>query len=302
MTDRTDHGPTFDPYQTYKTSRPAVAPVRVTEACLVFIYPTGPQMGTRYVLKRAGALIGRTDDCEIRNVDASVSRTHARIECRDDGYYAVDLGSTNGTFVNNVPQPETRLEDGDYLRIGNCIYRFLAGGNLEAEYHEEIYRLTVMDGLTGVHNRRSLTEFLDRELARAQRHDRPLALALFDIDRFKAINDGRGHLAGDTTLRELAGLLKAVVRKDEMLARYGGEEFAMVLPETDAERAVQACERVRRVVEAHPFEYAGVRIPVTVSVGVASSAADTESPEALLRAADAKLYEAKNTGRNRVAY
>lgn len=290
-----------DPYQTYKTSRAVALPTQASDACLVFIYPTGPQMGERYVLDQADAVIGRTEDCQIRNTDASVSRTHARIECRDDGYYAVDLGSTNGTFVNNVTQRVARLADGDYLRIGNCIYRFLAGGNLEAEYHEEIYRLTVIDGLTGVHNRRSLTDFLDRELARAHRYARPLALALFDIDRFKAINDGLGHLAGDTVLRELATLLKGAVRKDELLARYGGEEFAVVLPETTAGQAVRACERVRQAVARHRFGYGGDAVAVTVSVGVAVSGADTDTPEQLIQAADVKLYEAKRGGRNRVA-
>lgn len=292
--------PTHDPYQTYRSAKALVLPTRVTDACLVYIYPTGPHMGERYVLKQSDAVIGRTDDCQIRNTDASVSRAHARVECRDDGFYAVDLGSTNGTFVNNIPHKEARLEDGDYLRIGNCIYRFLAGGNLEAEYHEEIYRLTVMDGLTGAHNRRYLTEFLDRELARAQRYDRPLTLALFDIDRFKGINDQYGHLAGDMTLRELAGLLRSGVRKDELLSRYGGEEFAMVLPETTGEQAVQVCERLRQAVAGHHFEYAGEVIPVTISAGVAIYTPDMMSPEDLIQAADTKLYEAKSTGRNKV--
>jgi two-component system cell cycle response regulator len=291
----------FDPSQTYRTAKAVVLPVRVTDACLVFIYPTGPQMGARYVLKESAA-IGRTDDCQVRNTDASVSRAHARLECREDGYYVLDLGSTNGTFVNNAPVTEALLHDGDYLRIGNCIYRFLEGGNLEAEYHEEIYRLTVQDGLTGLHNRRSLTEFLDRELSRAERHDRPLALALFDIDRFKTINDGHGHLAGDTVLRQLAALLRPVVRKDELLARYGGEEFAMVLPETSGENAVKACERLRQTVAEHRFEYDGRDIPVTVSIGVAVNGPDADTPERLLRSADAKLYQAKAAGRNKVVF
>jgi two-component system, cell cycle response regulator len=294
--------PAHDPYQTYKSAKAVVLPTRATDACLVYIYPTGPHMGERYVLKQADAVIGRTDDCQIRNTDASVSRTHARVECREDGYYAVDLGSTNGTFVNNIPHKEVRLDDGDYLRIGNCIYRFLAGGNLEAEYHEEIYRLTVMDGLTGAHNRRYLTEFLDRELARAQRYDRPLTLAMFDIDRFKGINDVHGHLAGDMALRELAKILREGVRKDELLARYGGEEFAMVLPETTGEQAVNACERLRQAVEAHRFEYGGEVIPVTISVGVACFHSAMHSPEDLVSAADAKLYDAKATGRNKVSF
>ncbi len=291
----------FDPSQTFRTAKSLVLPIQASDACLVFIYPTGPSMGARYVLKDE-ALIGRTDDCHIRNTDASVSRAHARLEARDDGYHVIDLGSTNGTFVNNAPVRECILQDGDYLRIGNCIYRFLGGGNLEAEYHEEIYRLTVLDGLTGLHNRRYLTEFLDRELSRAERHARPLALALFDIDRFKSINDGFGHLAGDTVLRELANVLRPVVRKDELLARYGGEEFAMVLPETPGEQAVEACERLRRTVAEHHFEYDGKPIPVTVSIGVATNGLDADTPERLLRAADTRLYKAKGGGRNRVAF
>ena len=291
----------FDPSQTFRTAKAVILPVRVTDACLVFIYPTGPHMGARYVLKES-AVVGRTDNCQVRNTDASVSRAHARLDCREDGYHVTDLGSTNGTFVNNAPVTEARLSDGDYLRIGNCIYRFLEGGNIEAEYHEEIYRLTVQDGLTGLHNRRSLTEFLDRELSRAERHSRPLALALFDIDRFKSVNDGFGHLAGDTILRELAALLRPVVRKDELLARYGGEEFAMVLPETPVESAVKACERLRQTVAEHYFEYDGRPIPVTVSIGVAVNGPAADTPERLLRAADTKLYQAKAAGRNRVAY
>jgi two-component system, cell cycle response regulator len=287
--------------QTYKTAKVQNLAIPATDACLVFIYPTGPQMGARYVLKTSDSIIGRTEECQIRNNDGSVSRNHARVEFRDDGFYAVDLGSTNGTFINNVLKKEGRLEDGDYLRIGNCIYRFLEGGNLEAEYHEEIYRLTVQDALTGAHNRRFLMEFLDRELARAQRFDRPLALAMFDIDHFKLINDQNGHLAGDLTLRELTVMLKSVVRKDELLARYGGEEFAMVLPETSAEDATTACERLRRAVEEHCFVYQSARIPVTVSVGVAVSSRETSGPEELIRLADEKLYEAKRTGRNRVS-
>src|SRR5204863_2834824 len=126
------------------------------------------------------------------------------------------LQSTNGTFVNDVPASICKLRDGDYLRVGNCIYRFLAGGNVEAEYHEEIYRLTIIDALTDIHNKRYLLEFLDRELDRSCRYHRPLTVVMFDVDHFKAINDRRGHLAGDYTLRELASRVKGIIRKTEL--------------------------------------------------------------------------------------
>ena len=212
-------------------------PVSMTNrnACLVHIYPTGLGMGTRYTLADSPVVIGRGGDCEIRINDHSVSRRHARIQPGADGYYAVDLQSTNGTFVNDNPASMYKLKDGDYLRVGNWIFRYLTGGNVEAEYHEEIYRLTIIDALTGIHNKRYLIEFLDRELARSARHHRPLSLVMLDIDRFKLINDDLGHLAGDFTLRELVAQVKEAIRKEELFARYGGEEFVVVLPETNRE-------------------------------------------------------------------
>src|SRR5262249_22090452 len=213
-------------------------------ACLVNIYPTGPNMGCRHTLEDKPIVLGRAEDCEIRVDDHSVSRHHARIEPRPEGYFAVDLQSTNGTFVNDVPTNLSRLTDGDYLRIGNAIFRFLAGGNVEAEYHEEIYRLTIIDALTGINNKRYLLEFLDRELVRSGRHRRPLALLMFDIDHFKGINDELGHLAGDFTLRELAAALRDEVREEDLFARYGGDEFSMVLVETSREGVLEAAERL----------------------------------------------------------
>src|SRR5437660_4535028 len=225
------------------------------DACVVHIYPTGPGMGTRYPLSDTPLVVGRGNDCDIRINDHSVSRRHARIQPGPEGFYAVDLQSTNGTFVNNVPASMYKLNDGDYLRVGNCIYRFLAGGNVEAEYHEEIYRLTIIDALTEIHNKRYLLEFLDRELARSARHHRPVALIMFDLDGFKKINDELGHLGGDFTLRELATGIKKGIRKEDLFARFGGEEFVVVLPETTREGAQQMSERLRQLVENHPFQY-----------------------------------------------
>jgi diguanylate cyclase (GGDEF)-like protein len=271
------------------------------DACLVHIYPTGPGMGTRYALTGSTLVIGRENDCDIQIHDHSVSRRHARILSGADGHFAVDLQSTNGTFVNDVPASMCKLKDGDYLRVGNCIYRFIAGGNIESEYHEEIYRLTIIDALTDVHNKRYLMEFLDRELARSARYHRPLTLILFDIDRFKAINDAYGHLGGDFTLRELAACAKSVVRKEELLARYGGEEFIVVLPESTPEGALHVSERLRSMVENHSFIFEEQTFHITISLGIASTdGAEPLTPVELIRQADEKLYQAKRGGRNRI--
>jgi two-component system, cell cycle response regulator len=270
-------------------------------ACLIHIYPTGAGMGMRYTLGETPVVLGRGSDCDIRINDYSVSRRHARIQPTADGYSAVDLQSTNGTFVNDVPTSMTLLKDGDYLRVGNCIYRYLIGGNVEAEYHEEIYRLTIIDALTEIHNKRYLLEFLDRELARSARYNRNLSLVLFDIDRFKLINDDLGHLGGDFTLRELASRLKGNIRKEELFARYGGEEFAVVLPETNRDGALLLSERLRRLVETQPFQYEEKSFHVTISLGVSTyQGNEVITPAELIRRADEKLFQAKDQGRNRV--
>ncbi len=272
------------------------------DACLVHIYPTSSALGSRIKLKEQALLIGRGEDCDIQIQDNLVSRRHARIDPSPKGYSVSDLKSTNGTFVNeqSIPAPRV-LQDGDYLRIGNCIYRFLAGGNVEAEYHEEIYRLTIIDGLTHTFNKRYLMEFVEREVVRAVRHHRPLSLAMIDIDWFKRINDDWGHLVGDFILRELARLIGDTVRREDLFARYGGEEFALVLVETDLTNAKAACERIRQMIQRHTFSFEDNDLHVTISCGVAECNTQKSSSVCdLIKQADDNLYEAKRAGRNRV--
>jgi diguanylate cyclase (GGDEF)-like protein len=291
----------MDPIDTWRTLPPRPVSPSTLHACLVHIYPTGVNMGNRYGLGDKPILVGRSDDCDIQLNDHSVSRRHARIEKNGDGFIAVDLQSTNGTFVNHVPGSQTRLKDGDYLQIGNSIFRFLAGGNVEAEYHEEIYRLTIIDALTGVPNKRFFEDFLDREMARTTRHHRPLALVMFDIDRFKAVNDEMGHLGGDYALRELGAMIKTEVRREDLFARYGGEEFVVVLIEVTYEGAMDLAERVRLMVERRVFEFDGKTFQFTISLGLAATTgAEGLTATDIVRRADERLFEAKNAGRNRV--
>ncbi len=287
--------------ETWITAPRAVPLSACPGACLVQIYPTGPGMGVRVPIDAKGLLLGRDRDCDIFLSDPSVSRKHAAIQSGSDGHHVTDLASTNGTYVNDARAATARLRDGNYLRIGNYIFRYLAGGNVEAAYHEEIYRLAIVDGLTGVPNKRYLLEFLDRELARSARHARPLALILFDVDRFKAINDRFGHLGGDHALRDLAQAVRTAVRKEELFARYGGEEFAVVLPETAQAGAADVAERIRLLVELRGFAYEGEALRMTISLGVAATAGDASlTPNDLIRKADRNLYLAKSEGRNRV--
>jgi len=272
-------------------------PEEEQNACLVQIY--GGNLGKRYPI-RDDVTIGRSEDSTIAVELPNVSRKHARIFIEDGRCWVEDLGSTNGTHVNDV-EIRTRhcLENGDLITTGGLVFKFIVGGNIEGLYHEEIYRLTILDGLTGVHNKRFFLEFIERELARAKRHGRPLSLAMLDLDHFKKINDTHGHLAGDTTLKRVANVIQERVRRDELLARYGGEEFVVVLPETDLQGALAFGEMIRRQVQEHVFVFDGQSIRVTLSVGVATLGSDADA-DALICEADAQLYKAKNAGRNQV--
>lgn len=266
--------------------------------CLVVLY--GGSIGKKYDLTPGVTTLGRDPLATIVLDADSVSRSHARIEVVANDTCVVDLGSTNGTFVNDVQVDRQALRSGDLVKVGDIIFKFLAGHNVESAYHEEIYRMTIRDGLTSIANVRYLNEFLEREFARSRRHGRELAVILFDIDHFKRINDSLGHLTGDYVLREMARIVDSRVRRDELFARYGGEEFCLVLPETTPEGSLGYAEIVRKVVEGHRFLFDGATIPVTISLGVAVFTPEMTRPVDIIRAADAALYRAKNNGRNRV--
>ncbi len=268
------------------------------DSCLVTIY--GRELGRQYKLDGMATTIGRGAENDIVLDMDNVSRRHARVVSRPDGFFVEDLGSTNGTFVNDLEVKQECLRNGDFIKVGGAILKFLQGGNIEALFHEEIYRMTIVDGLTQIHNKRYFLEFLDREMARCARYGRPLSLILFDIDHFKRINDGHGHLAGDHVLKRLAELVSRHIRKEEAFARYGGEEFAILMPETSQDRACIFAEKIRRMVESSLFEFEANRIPVTCSLGVAEMGPAHRSLSAFVGAADVRLYAAKNGGRNRV--
>jgi diguanylate cyclase (GGDEF)-like protein len=266
---------------------------------VVNIYPTGPDIGRRYLIGTTPLLVGRDEDCNIWLADPAVSRRHARVQPAVDGYYVVDAGSRNGTFVNDRRVAQQKLRDGDYLRVGSTIFRFLDQDNIEAAYHEEVYRLMIQDALTGLPNRRYLLEFLDQELARCERYHRSLGLVLLDVDHFKEINDEYGHLAGDAALRQLANRLRTRVRQGDVLARYGGEEFALAAVEADLEGAAHLAEDLRRLVQQSLFEHDGRSFALTISLGVAATRRDKVMDVArLIREADQRLYQAKRAGRN----
>ncbi|MEA2696840.1 MAG: two-component system, cell cycle response regulator [Myxococcales bacterium] len=260
----------------------------------------GSELGKKYNLNAASLVIGRSSKCDIQIDQESISRNHSKILNTGKSILVRDLGSTNGTYVNDEPIDEYVLRDGDLIKIGRTIFKFLTGGNIENAYHEEIYRLTTIDGLTQIFNKRYFLENLEREIARSQRYRRSLSLVMFDIDHFKKINDSYGHLAGDYVLKLLASTVKGKIRREDLFARYGGEEFAIVLPEIDGSNSKPFAEKIRQIVEKQEFRFENTKIRVTISMGVSTIDDEITDAASLIKRADERLYEAKSAGRNKV--
>ena len=170
-----------------------------------------------------------------------------------------------------------------------------------AKANESLLRMSQIDGLTGVDNRRHIEERLTEMFDHSARLNEPLAVVMCDVDHFKSVNDTHGHQAGDAVLRQVADVLRDTAREIDRVGRYGGEEFLVILPGANMQDAVTFAERVRQAIEAREFAYDGGTVRRTLSAGVASwPHSDVRHQEALVKAADDALYVAKESGRNRV--
>jgi two-component system, cell cycle response regulator len=249
--------------------------------------------------------LGRSSECTFAFDDVSLSRVHAQVMHISDEYIFHDPGSTNGSFVNDARMsgPHT-LRDGDRVQLGSdTILRFSLIGAAEEEAMRRVYEAAMRDGLTGVYNRKHMDERLSAELAFALRHNTHLTIILLDIDFFKKVNDNYGHLGGDIVLKEVAQRLGNLLRSEDLLARYGGEEFLIAARGIDLRGGHQLAERLRLAIAQTPFDVGNQqRISVTISSGVASlvCCGGNFEKETLINVADSRLYQAKETGRNRV--
>lgn len=267
-------------------------------ACVVVIHGEG--LGKRADIEAKPVVVGRSQEADLHIPHKSVSRQHCEIWRDGDTYRIRDLGATNPTRVNEQPVTEAVLADGDHVTIGECILKFISHSSVEARYHEEVYQLATHDALTELCNRRHFIELVDKEIARAQRHGRPLVMCIIDVDLFKPVNDQYGHIAGDGVLRQLAAVVRSFVRGEDIAARIGGEEFAVLLPESDVPAARAFAERLREAVADSVFVLAGEPHRITISIGIAAMDPLRADRSTLMQAADGALYRAKDEGRNRV--
>jgi diguanylate cyclase (GGDEF)-like protein len=267
----------------------------------VLVVISGKPLGKSFFLTKESMTLGRDLSADISIGETSISRKHTDFQLTADGILCKDLGSTNGTFVNDQKIDVKLLADGDLIRCGNTILKFLKEGKIENIHYGKMYDLATLDDMTGALNKKAIAELIAEEFHRSVSKSVPLTLLMFDIDHFKQTNDTFGHLAGDYVLKEICSLIKnKMIRQKDTLGRYGGEEFALLLRETPLRIAVEVAERIRFAIEKNNFTFDGKQIPVTISVGVACLDSTSKNPEDLIAMADKALYDAKNQGRNRV--
>lgn len=270
-------------------------------AYIVFL--SGPLVGKIHLLEERAVTLGRAADSDIPINDLGISRHHLQIEFKKGKARIKDLGSTNGTYLNGHRIDEGPIEDGDKIQISSStIFKYAFQDKVENIFHNELYRMAVVDPLTGAYNKRYFEERMNEEFSYCLRNKIPLSLLMIDIDHFKKVNDTHGHPAGDFILSQVAGLAKSILRNEDIFARYGGEEFVAILKATDGPGAKVLAERLRKIVEGMAFEFDGKTIPVTISIGIATLAGkNIPDCEAMIKIADQFLYHSKNAGRNRVS-
>jgi diguanylate cyclase (GGDEF)-like protein len=270
--------------------------------CLVVV--AGTRLGEIFPIE-GEVLIGRDPEAHLRLYDEGISRRHARVVPSGDTATIVDLDSANGVYVDGKKVTETLLHDGQKIRVGQTtILKFARFDPIEESAQRQLLDSALRDGTTRAFNRRYFVQRLTGEVNFADRHQQQIALLLIDLDHFKQINDTHGHYRGDLALRALVDLVGKVLRAEDVLARFGGEEFAVLARGIPPAGALQLAERLRQLIETSNLGTPERPLHCTISIGVSvfpfEGAKLETATEQLIERADAALYRAKQSGRNKV--
>ncbi len=269
-----------------------------------FLVVGGDLNGTLFDLLDGDNIVGRNADCTIPLDFQGISRQHFKVVVNGDTSNVQDMGSSNGTFLNNQKiEGSPELQKGDMVKIGSIALKYLPVGDTERLTYDKLHQEANTDGLTQCYNKMYFNNMLDLEVKKSKVTGAPLSLIIFDLDHFKHLNDNYGHDAGDYVLKEMAKLLRDNgIRSGDTFARYGGEEFVVLLPKTNLKQAFEIAERLRRLVEDHHFVYEDKRLPVLASIGVADYRQGVNTGTDLFKRADSAVYKSKEGGRNQVNF
>ena len=272
---------------------------------LVMLVGPVASVGRQWPIEDTDRVIGRAPNAAVFVDDKSVSKFHAKLVMAGGDVSVIDLESTNKTVVNGrqiQPLVPHKLHNNDQIKVGNIIFKFLERGSIETVASAATFDRAHTDALTGIANRGALQAKAPELFKRAELLGITFTVMLFDIDKFKLVNDTFGHPAGDYVLKEISKVVRdKLIRGNDFFVRAGGEEFALMLLGSPPRQAEEIAERIRATIEGHEFIYEGKHIPTTISIGIAFKAAGDEAFEAIYDRADKALYHSKHNGRNRVS-
>lgn len=259
----------------------------------------GWEIGREIELGTGEWTFGRAPHATVRINTPSVSREHAQIVCTsgsgDDCFLITDLDSSNGTAVNNTSVTSARLRNGDKIRMGDVLFKFVLADEADARFYRDVHRLIHYDQLTGL---LTLDTFRHRLELEMQRSDAVFSLAMTDLDGLKLVNDTHGHLAGSMVIREMGVMIRQCLRQQDCAAIYGGDEAVILFRDSTLQEAQAISEIIRQTIAARELDHKGNTFHITISQGLAEWPRHGKTSEDIIGAADAALYQSKADGRN----
>jgi len=264
----------------------------------------GDNVGAVHKIDKTRAIIGRGREADIRIPDDGISREHVEVLGEPEHVTVRDLGSTNGTFHNGRKVDEVELIDGDKISIGSTtILKFSYRDGFDEAFEQRLSALGIRDELTRALKKAFFLDRLESEVAFSIRHRTPIALIMWNLDGYDAVQKVHGPTVGASLLSATAYAVTRVIRREDVFVRYGGEEFGLLCRNTSIDAAVRMAERLRDVVRDTAVRVGTDLVQVTASFGVATcpaAAPGIVTPSDLIAAADAAMRRAKSMGKNRV--
>lgn len=278
-----------------------LSPAHGAAARASLIVLAGWEIGKEIEVSARTMILGRAVECDTCINAPSVSRQHAQIDLVEEGserfFRVTDLGSSNGTHVNNTRTPSTRLHNGDKVKMGDVLFKFVMQDEIDSRFHQNVHRLIHYDQLTGLLTMDAFRLRLDEAMRVTHLHGK-FCLAMTDLDGLKKVNDTHGHLAGRMVVGAMGRIIRESIRESDFAGLYGGDEGIILFPSTAMDEAEALAEKIRAAIENYSFDYDGKSIRVTISQGLGEFPTHGRTPEALIASADRALYAAKAAGRN----
>ena len=312
---------TLERYDTLSTDRGKLPAIRLeARAAAHLVITQGEGVGRQVNMKDTPLIVGRSSDCDMRLLNRAVSRLHCRVWKDATGFWLRDLNSTNKTYLNDRSVVEARLKDGDFITVGGTVMQFSekseAANDAPQGAGADGVRLPGMgsvsttnsievggaDLLTGLPTQRAFEEDIEREIARSRRHGRTFVLACVDIDNLAAINAEFGQAAGDEAIRQIARMIRAGLRVEDLAARVGPDELGMLLTEVGLDFGVPILQSIRSAAGNAEFSFGGKIFKSSISIGAALWDPSVDTRAELHARVQTELKRAKSSGKNQVCW